>query len=157
MSGSPGDGSLNRLRGPHPLRGAALVVFLIPFIASASQQGDGTAANTVASAFVGARQVAHLSKLERIDTNPFRKQVCNHDLRMPSGLIADVHYETSDPASLPDSALRLATSLDGYKVAARFGIGICSVGPSPAGKATYSVLIATYESRWTSFWRTFWN
>lgn len=76
---------------------------------------------------------------------------------MPSGLIDDVQYETSDPARLPDVARQLATSPDGYKTAARFGVGVCSLGPDSSGKISYSVLIATYESSWTSFWRVFWD
>ncbi|MCU1299363.1 MAG: hypothetical protein JWO91_3641, partial [Acidobacteriaceae bacterium] len=111
----------------------------------------------VAAAFVEARQAAHLPKLARIDRNVFGEKVCKHDLRMPSGLIKDVQYETSDPARLPDTARQLATSPNGYKTAARFGVGVCSLGPDSSGKIRYSVLIATYESRWTSFGRIFWD
>ena|SRR5579859_2825842 len=133
----------------------ALCLF-VPLIAVASKSDD-TAADAVVSAFVEARQAAHLPKLARIDTNAFGEKVCKHDLRMPSGLIKDVQYETSDPARLPDVARQLATSPDGYKTAARFGVGVCSLGPDSSGKISYSVLIATYESSRTSFWRVFWD
>ncbi|MGA8438373.1 MAG: hypothetical protein WB762_23350 [Candidatus Sulfotelmatobacter sp.] len=135
---------------------AVSLAFVIPLVAVASQQDD-KAADAVSSAFIEARQAAHLSKLDRIDRNRFRKQVCKHDLRMPSGLITDVLYETADPARLPDAARQLATSSVGYQVVARFGVGVCSLGPDSSGKVTYSVLIATYASRWGSFWRIFWD
>jgi hypothetical protein len=135
---------------------AVSLVFLIPLVAVASQQDD-EAADAVSSSFVEARQSAHLAKLDRIDRNRFHKQVCKHDLRMPSGLITDVLYETADPAHLPDAARRLATSSVGYRVVARFGVGVCSLGQDSSGKVTYSVLIATYASRWGSFWRIFWD
>lgn len=135
---------------------AVALAFVIPLVAVASQQDD-KAADAVSSAFIEARQAAHLSKLERIDGNRFRRQVCKHDLRMPSGLITDVLYETTDPAQLPEAVHRLATSSVGYQVVARFGVGVCSLGPDSSGKVTYSVLIATYESRWASFWRIFWD
>ena len=79
---------------------AVSLAFMIPLVAVASQQDD-KAADAVSSAFIEARQAAHLSKLDRIERNRFRKQVCKHDHRMPSGLITDVRYETVDPAHLP--------------------------------------------------------
>jgi len=135
---------------------AVSLAFAIPLAAVASQQDD-KAADAVSSAFIETRQAAHLSKLDRIDRNRFRRQVCNHDHRMPSGLITDVRYETADPANLPEAARQLATSSVGHKVVARFGVGVCSLGPDSSGKITYSVLIATYASRWGSFWRIFWD
>lgn len=127
-----------------------------PLTATASNPDD-TTADQVATAFVEARQSAHLSTLTRIARNPFGEKICKHDMRMPSGLIEDVLYETSDPARLPDKAQNLATSRDSYRVTARFGIGVCSLGPDASGKARYTVFIATYENRWTSFWRIFWE
>jgi hypothetical protein len=129
---------------------------VFPLIAGASKPDD-TGADAVAVAFVEARQAAHLPKLSRIDRNPFGEKVCKHDLRMPSGLIKDVQYETTDPALLPDAARQLATSPAAFKIAARFGVGVCSLGANSSGKISYSILIATYESRWTSFWRIFWE
>jgi hypothetical protein len=135
---------------------ALVVGLLVPVFAVASKPDD-TAADAIALAFVQARKAAHLSDLTRIDRNTFGEKVCKHDLRMPSGIIKDVQYETSDPARLPDAARQLATSPDAYKVTARFGVGVCSLGADSSGKIRYSVLIATYESRWTSFWRIFWD
>jgi hypothetical protein len=131
-------------------------VFLISLVAGASKLDD-SASDAVSTAFIEARQAVHLSKLSRIGRNSFREKVCKHDLRMPSGLIDDVQYQTSDPTRLPDAASRLAQSPDDYKVAARFGVGVCSLAPDSSGKVTYSVLIAIYESDWTSFWRIFWE
>jgi hypothetical protein len=118
---------------------------------------EDSAADAVSAAFVEARQAVHLTKLGQIGRNKFREKVCKHDPRMPSGLINAVHYQTSDPGRLPEAVLRLATSPDGSKVAARFGVGVCSMGPDLSGKLSYSVLIATYESQWTSFWRIVWE
>ena len=111
---------------------------MAPIIAVASKPDD-TTADAVAAAFVEARQAVHLSKLARIDRNTLGEKVCKHDLRMSSGLIKDVQYETSDPARLPDTARQLATSPDAYKIAARFGVGVCSLGPDSSGKISYSV------------------
>jgi hypothetical protein len=143
---------------PHLKRIAfALVVgVLAPLIAVASKPDD-TVADAVTAAFVEARQAAHLPKVSRIGRNAFGEKVCKHDLRMPSGLIKDVQYETTDPTLLPEAARQLSTSADGYKIAARFGVGVCSLGADSSGKIRYSVLIASYESRWTSFWRIFWE
>jgi hypothetical protein len=94
---------------------ALVVGLLVPVFAVASKPDD-TAADAIAVAFVQARKAAHLPELSRIDQNTFGEKVCKHDLRMPSGLIKDVQYETSDPARLSDAARQLATSPDTYKV-----------------------------------------
>lgn len=135
---------------------SALPVFLIVLPAMASDEEDA-AADAVAKAFLQARQTGHLSKLKRMGRNTFRKEVCKHDMRFPSGWINDVVYETSAPADLPESARRLATGPDSSKTAGRFSIGVCTQNNSPPGQPKYSVLIATYESSWTSFWRVFWE
>lgn len=134
---------------------SALLIFLIVVPTAASDQEDA-AADAVATAFLQVRQAAHLSKLERMGRNTFREKVCKQDMRFPSGWINDVVYETSDPAHLLESAQRLATWPDSSKTAARFGLGVCLLSSS-SGQAKYSVLIATYESRRTSFWRIFWE
>jgi hypothetical protein len=134
-------------------------VFAIVFMAFSaipSQQEDA-AADAVATAFLQARQAAHLSTLERTGGNMFRQNVCRRDLRLPSGLISDVIYETSDPTALPQAASRLATRPDSGKVAARFGLGVCMQSADSLGRPKYSVLIATYESGWASFLRIFWD
>jgi hypothetical protein len=133
----------------------AWLVFLLVVPTVASDREDA-AADAVAAAFNQARQTAHLSKLERMGKNAFREKICRRDMRFASGLINDVVYETSDPAHLPESAFRLAAWPDRGKAAVRFGVGVCLVNDSP-GPPKYSVLIATYESRWTSFWRVFWD
>ncbi len=133
-----------------------LLIFLVALAVLASDQEDA-AADTVAAAFMQARQTAHLSKLERMSRNGFREKVCKQDMRFPSGLIKDVAYQTSDPAFLPESAQRLATWPDTSKAAARFEIGVCSLKSGSLGQPKYSVLIATYESRAVSFWRIFWD
>ncbi len=135
---------------------SALAIALVPLVALASQP-DSKAADAVSAAFIAARESAHLSRLSRIDGNTFAKQVCTNDLRMPSGWINDVRYKTSDPAQLPDEAQRLARTRDFGKTAARFGVGVCSLGSDSSGKMSYDVLIAIYESKWTSFWRMFWE
>jgi hypothetical protein len=129
---------------------SALLIFLIVIPMAASDQEDA-AADTVAAAFLQVRQAAHLSKVERMGRNTLREKVCKQDMRLPSGWITDVVYETSDPARLPVSAQRLATRPDSSKVAARL------LSSSSSGEPKYSVLIATYESQWTSFWRVFWE
>jgi hypothetical protein len=135
---------------------SVLLVLLIVLPAVASDQEDA-AADAVATAFLQARQAALLSKLERMGRNTFREKVCRQDLRFPSGLIKDVVYETSDPAHLPESAERLATGPDSSKVAARFGLGVCVLSSNSPAQPKYSVVIATFESRRTSFWRIFWE
>jgi hypothetical protein len=128
---------------------------MVSFLAAASQQED-RAADSVAVAFVQARDAAHLSKLDRMGGNKFRGKVCKHDLRFADGLILNAQYQTSDPGHLPKGAQRLATHPDdGYRVNARFGVGVCAVGQDSSGQTMYSVLIATYESRWYSFWHGF--
>jgi hypothetical protein len=122
----------------------------------ATRQEDA-AADTVAAVFMKARQAARLAPLERIGTNMFGEKVCKHDMRFSSGLIKNVLYDTSDPSQLPESAQLLATSPDTSKASARFGIGACLQKPNSAGQRTYSILIATYESRWIGFWRIFWE
>jgi hypothetical protein len=132
-------------------------LLLVSMVVFASQQEDG-AADSVAAAFVQARDTAHLSKLRRMGENTFREKVCKHDLRFASGVILTAQYQTSDPGHLPDVAQQLAVhSDDGYRVTTRFGVGVCAVGQDPSGKTTYSVLIATYESHWNSFLRIFWE
>jgi len=135
---------------------ATLLIFLTVSLTAASDRED-IAADSVASVFLQARQAAHLSKLERIGRNTFREKVCKQDMRFASGLIETVVYQTSDPSLLPDPAQQLATSPDNGKTAARFGVGVCQLGTSSVGSSKYSVLIATYESRWTSFTRIFWE
>jgi hypothetical protein len=135
----------------------AALVRLAPMAIFASQQED-RAADSVAAAFIHARDAAHLSKLERMGTNGFRQRVCRHDLRFNSGLILTAQYQTSDPGHLPAVAQQLAVHQDdGYRVTTRFGLGVCAVGQDPSGETVYSVLIATYESRWNSFLRIFWE
>jgi hypothetical protein len=133
---------------------SALFVFLVVLPGVASDQEDA-AADAVAAAFMQARQAAHLSKLERMGRNTFREKVCKQDMRFASGLIIDVVYQTSDPAQMPESAQRLATRPDTSKVAARFGVGVCSLNSGSLAQPKYSVIIATYESRSASFWRIF--
>jgi hypothetical protein len=135
---------------------SALLVFLIVVPTTASDQEDA-AGDAVAAAFLQVRQAAHLSKLESMGRNTFRERVCKQDVRMPSGWINEVVYETSDPAHLPESAQRLARQPDTSKAAGRFGLGVCLLSSSSHGPPKYSVLIAIYESRWTSFWRIFWE
>ena len=132
-------------------------VLLTSVAVFASQQED-RAADAVAAAFVQARDAVHLSKLERMGGNTFREKVCKHDLRFASGLILTAQYQTSVPGLLPQVAQRLAVhGDDGYRVTTRFGVGVCAVGQDSSGQTMYSVLIATYESRWNSFLRTFWD
>jgi hypothetical protein len=133
-----------------------LFCFLIVLSSAASDQED-IAADAVIAAVAQARQAAHLSKLESMGRNTFRQKVCQQDNRMPSGWINSVDYRTSDPSHLPESAQRLATQPDTSKIAARLGVGVCIVPGGSVGQPRYSVLVAIYESRWTSFWRIFWE
>jgi hypothetical protein len=149
MSAAPNPTTMKRIA-------CVFAVFLMTVPAIASQQEDA-AADPVATAFLQSRQAARLSPLERMDSNIFRQNVCRRDLRLPSGLIGDVIYETSDPTALPQAASRLATRPDSGKVAARFGIGVCMQSADSLGRPKYSVLIATYESGWVSFLRIFWD
>jgi len=132
----------------------ALFVMVLPAIASPQEDA---VADAVSTAFLQARQTAHLSKLERMGRNMFHENVCRRDLRLPSGLIGDVLYEASDPAALPVAASRLATRQDVGRAAARFGVGVCMQNTGSHGRPEYSVLIATYESGWISFLRIFWD
>jgi hypothetical protein len=139
-----------------------LLVFLVIYLGvlgspSFASRREIAAADAVATAFSNARQAAHLPKLKRMVRNPFQKQVCSNDMRLPSGEIDDVLYETSDPAQLPKSARQLATRPDRSRTAARFGVGVCFKRNNTFGRPTYTVFVATYESRWTSFWRIFWE
>jgi hypothetical protein len=132
-------------------------VLLASMVVFASQHEDKVA-DSVAAAFVQARDAAHLSTLKRMDGNIFREKVCKHDLRFASGVILTTQYKTSDPSHLPEVAQQLAVHLDdGYRVTTRFGVGACAVGQESSGKNVYSVLIATYESPWNSFLRFFWE
>jgi hypothetical protein len=133
------------------------LLILFALMSTAASHQDCAAADAVASAFMQARQAAHLSQLDRMGRNTFRKKVCKQDMRFSSGLIKDVVYQTSDPAQIPESAQRLATWPDTSKTAARFGVGVCSLNTNSVGQPKYSVLIATYESRSASFWRIFWD
>jgi hypothetical protein len=122
------------------------VTVLLSISASASTQEDA-AADAVAAAFINARSAAQLPKLERMGKNTFREKVCKHDMRFSSGLIETSLYETSDPGQLSGSAQKMAVAQWPGRTAARFGIGVCLTGSTSGGKPTYSVLIATYESR----------
>jgi hypothetical protein len=132
----------------------ALLILLAVLPAGATDQEDA-AADAVAAAFAQARQAAHLPKLERMGGNKFREKVCKQDMRFASGLIKLVRYETFDPAQIPESAQQLAKETYQSTTPARFGVGVCAAKDSPGGQPKYSVLIATYESRSASFWRTF--
>jgi hypothetical protein len=135
----------------------ALVSLTASVAVFASQQED-RAADSVATAFVQARNTAHLPKLTRMDGNTFRHKVCKHDFRFASGLILTARYQTSSPAQLPETGRQLAIHPDdGYRVTTRYGIGVCAAGQDSSGQIMYSVLIATYESRWNSFLRIFWE
>jgi hypothetical protein len=138
-----------------PIRLTVLIFLALLPIAASSQ--EDAAADAVATAFLQARQAAHLSKLERMGRNTFRQKVCSQDMRLPSGWINDVAYETFDPADLPELAKRLARTPPSYKIASRFGIGVCMVNGVSPGSPKFSVLIALYEPRWTSFRRIFWE
>ncbi len=135
----------------------AAFILVVSMPVFASQQED-RAADSVATAFMQARDAAHFSKLERMGRNTFREKVCRHDLRFASGVMLTAQYRTTDPGHLPEVAQQLAVHPDdGYRVTTRFGVGVCAVGHDPTGKTVYSILIATYESRWNSFLRIFWE
>lgn len=137
----------------------AVVVFVLvaAVIAFAANPQDVTA-DTVARAFTEARLAAHLTPLSRMGRNTFADRVCHHDFRMSSGNIDLVRYETSDPSQLPESAEKFATERDdGYRRAVRYGIGVCVLDRVAGGGPKFSVLIATYKSRWQSFVRIFWE
>lgn len=132
-----------------------IILLVTPTIAS---DQEDAAADAVASAFLQARKAANMPKLGRMGRNTFRTKVCQQDLRFPKlsdkGMIEHVAYQTSDPTNIPDSAQKLATKPDNYRIRSRFALGVCSI-KSGSERPEYSVFIATYESRWTSFWRIF--
>jgi hypothetical protein len=128
-------------------------VFLTLVAPVVANRQEDVASDIVATAFAQAREAAHLPKLARIGRNTFRQKVCKNDKRFAAGLISTAVYETSDPAQLSEEAKKLAVQRYAVTVPARFGVGVCLSDNS--GTPTYSVLIATYESRWNSFWRTF--
>lgn len=132
----------------------ALLAFAALAVTAANQ--EDAAADAAAQAFAQARDAAHLPKISRIGRNAFHKQACG-DRRFASGLILDVTYKTTDPATLPESARKLAARPDGDTIAARFGVGACLVGNASASQPEYNVVIATYQSRWNSFWHAFWE
>jgi hypothetical protein len=131
----------------------AFWVFLLVLQPAAATHDEDVASDAVATAFMQTRTARHLPKLERMGRNKFREKVCKKDTRFAAGLINDTAYETSNPAELPDAAQKLAVQRYAVTVPARFGVGVCLSNNSRT--PTYSVLIATYESRWNSFWRTF--
>jgi hypothetical protein len=120
---------------------------------AAATQEEDVASDAVAVAFMQARDAAHLPKLERMGRNKIRERVCKNDKRFAAGLINSAFYETSNPAELPEAARKLALQKYAVTVPARFAVGVCLSNNSST--PAYSVLIATYESRWNSFWRTF--
>ena len=126
-------------------------------IAVAANPQD-VAADAVARAFTSTRLAAHLPPFSRMGRNTFGDKVCQHDFRMPSGNIGLVRYETLDPLHLPEAAQKLAIRPDdGYRKAVRYGIGVCALAASAGGSPRFSILLATYESRWESFVRIFWE
>jgi hypothetical protein len=132
---------------------ALLFSRVLPIVLASDQ--ENAAADAVASAFVKARQEAHLPNLEEMGRNAFRRQVCQRDMHFRPGLIGNVTYQTSDPAHLSEPAQQLATSPDLTKRrAARFGVGVCLISDGGSfEKPKYSVLVAIYLSRWESFWQ----
>lgn len=132
----------------------ALLVFAAIAVSAANQ--ENAAADQVALAFAQARGAAHLPNISRIGQNAFHKQACG-DRRFADGLILDVTYKTTDPGTLPEPARKLAARPDRDKTTARFGVGACLVGNDSTGQPEYNMIIATYESRWNSFWHAFWE
>jgi hypothetical protein len=128
-------------------------VFLLVSLPAAATHEEDVASDAVASAFMQAREAAHLPKIERMGRNKFHEKACKNDKRFAAGLINSAVYETSAPAELSEVARELAVQKYAVTVPARFGVGVCLSNNSAT--PTYSVLIATYESRWNSFWRTF--
>jgi len=131
-----------------------ILLFSLLVIPSIANEQEDAAADSVAAAFVQARQAAKLSKLERMGRNKFREKICKKDFRFAAGLISDVRYETATPGELPDSARELARWNHSGAVAARFGVGVCEVDGA-TGQKKFAVIIVLYESRWESFWRAF--
>jgi hypothetical protein len=142
------------------MRKCRLVLFfaLLAAVAALAANARDVAADTVANVFANTRLAAHLSPLSRMGRNTFEDKVCQHDLRMPSGNIDLVRYETSDLSQLPEAAQKLAVAPDDrYRKAVRYGVGVCVLATPAGGAPRFSVLIATYESRWESFVRIFWE
>jgi hypothetical protein len=137
----------------------SVLVFAVVVVGSAlAANPPDVAAVAVAKAFTSARLAAHLPPLSRMGRNTFGNKVCHHDFRMPSGNIDLVRYETPDPSQLPEAAQKLAiTTGDGYHKAVRYGVGVCVLATSAGDSPRFSVLVATYESRWESFVRIFWE
>jgi hypothetical protein len=79
--------------------GAAFVLFAC--IAVFASHQENRAADSVAAAFMQAREAAHLPKLKRMGGNTFREKVCKNDLRFASGLILTAQYQTSTPDVCP--------------------------------------------------------
>jgi hypothetical protein len=138
--------------------GSVLIFAVVMVVIALAANPQDVAADAVAKAFESARLAAHLPTLSRMGRNTFGDKVCRHDFRMPSGIIDLVRYETSDPSQLPEAAQKLAVEPDdGYRKPVRYGIGVCVLATSASGSPAFSVLIATYESRWESFVRIFWE
>jgi hypothetical protein len=136
---------------------AVLFALLAAVLTFAANPQD-VAADAVAKAFTNTRLAAHLPPLSRMGRNTFGDKVCQHDFRMSSGNIDLVRYETSDPSQLPEAAQKLAIRTDdGYRKPVRYGVGVCVFATTAGGSPRFSVLIATYESRWESFLRIFWE
>jgi len=137
---------------------SVLVFAVVAVVIALAANAQDVAADAVAKAFTSIRLAAHLPPFSRMGRNTFGDKVCQHDFRMPSGNIDLVRYETSNPSQLPEAAQKLAIRPDdGYRKAVRYGIGVCALTTSASGSPRFSVLIATYESRWKSFVRIFWE
>ena len=137
---------------------SVLVFAVVVVVIALAANTQDVAADAVAKAFTSTRLAAHLPPLTRMGRNTFRDKVCQHDFRMPSGNIDLVRYETPDPSQLPEAAQKLAIRPDdGYRKAVRYGVGVCVLATSAGASPKFSVLIATYESRWESFVRIFWE
>jgi hypothetical protein len=99
---------------------------VVVVIALAANPQD-VAADAVAKTFINTRRAAHLPPLSRMGRNTFGDKVCQRDLRMPSGNIGLVRYETSDPSQLPETAQKLAIRPDdGKRKAVRRHRGLSS-------------------------------
>lgn len=134
---------------------ACILVLLFAAVFAGATAPEDAASDAVAAAFAQARQQAHLPVLKRMGRNKFREKICKQDMRFAAGLIETVRYETDDPARLPDSAQKLATQKYLGTIPVRFGVGVCAEPGGAADQPNFSVVIATYESRSASFWRTF--
>jgi hypothetical protein len=140
-------------------RYCSVLLFLVGVVVIAlAANPQDVAADAVAKTFINTRRAAHLPPLSRMGRNTFGDKVCQRDLRMPSGNIGLVRFETSDPSQLPETARKLAIRPDdGKRKAVRYGIGVCLLATAAGDSPRFSVLIATYESRWESFVRIFWE